>query len=526
MRPANQPPFLPVSLEEAGDLGIDRFDVILVSGDAYVDHPSFATAILGRVLWDAGYSVGVLAQPDWREQESFRVLGEPRLFFSISAGSMDSMVCNYTPGLKRRRTDVYSPGGEPEKRPDRTTLVYSDILHRLYPDVPIIIGGIEASLRRFAHYDYWSDSIRQSILADAPADLLVYGMGERQLLTISKGIDQGAGISSLTTIPGTVWKTAPKIWNQSIHPDIREIPSYQEVSESGEAFARAHAEIIREQDPFSGRPVLQRHPKKYIIQNPPSPPLSSHEMDQIYDLPFRRRSHPSYTKPVPALEPVRFSLISHRGCYGDCSFCALSLHQGKIIQSRSSDSILREIREMIRMNGFRGTISDIGGPSANMYGDRCARWENQGTCPDRDCLTCRSRSSGLEQYLRLLSDVSEINGVKHLFIGSGIRYDLLPPDPNILEEICRYISGHLKVAPEHISSVVTSLMNKPGRDSFDQFRQIFEGVQRGKKPRQYLVPYLMSGHPGCTTGDMIDLAEYLRDNALYTEQVRISLLRR
>ncbi|HWQ67486.1 MAG TPA: YgiQ family radical SAM protein [Methanospirillum sp.] len=515
-----QPRFLPVSRQEADKLGIDQFDIILVSGDAYLDHPASATALLGRSLWDAGYTVGVIALPEWKEPASFAALGVPRLFFSVSAGSMDPMVAHYTPAQKRRSEDSCSPGGKPA-RPDRATLVYSDLIHRTFPHVRIVIGGVEASLRRFAHYDYWSDRIRQSLLADAPADILVYGMGEQQLKTIADRAAAGEDIRRIRDIPGTVWKIAPKEWAMA-DIGVTEVPSFSTVSTDPEAFARAQILITTEQNPCSGRAVLQRHPKTFIIQNPPAQPLTSAELDHLYELPYRREAHPSYQEPIPALEPIRFSITSHRGCYGNCSFCALAMHQGRIIQSRSEESILREIRKMARMPGFRGTISDIGGPAANMYGDVCPRWALAGPCADKDCTTCSSRQSGFSRYLNLLDDAMNSEGVKHVFVGSGLRYDLIPPTPAVLARICSHVSGQLKVAPEHITPEVTRLMNKPDGTVFEAFRRGFEDVQREKKDkkRQYIIPYMISGHPGCTVPDMIALAEYLRDHHLYTEQVQ------
>lgn len=519
MQRQKQPPFLPVSQKELDKLGINRPDIILVSGDAYVDHPSFASAILGRVLWDAGFSVAVLPQPDTGNSDSFHQFPPPKLFFSVSAGSMDSMVCHYTAAKKRRKTDAYSPGGR-LLRPDRTTLVYTDLIHREFPDTPIIIGGIEASLRRFAHYDYWSDRIRQSLLADAPANLLVFGMGERPLCEIATRLSAGEPAAGLRDIRGTVWKAPVREAGTISDGETITIPSFEEVRDDPLAFAHAWEGIVSGQNPVCGRKILQKHPKTLIIQNPPARPLTSREMDTIYELPYRRAAHPSYREPVPALEPVRFSVISHRGCYGNCSFCALAMHQTGIIQSRSRESILREIEQISRMKKFPGIITDIGGPSANMFGDTCPQWETSGPCPDRDCITCGSIRSGINDYLDLLDAAEMIPGVRHVFIGSGIRYDLLPPDPEIIRRVCRHVSGHLKVAPEHVSDRVLSLMHKPGHKVFKAFRAAFEGVQRDKASRQYLVPYLISGHPGCEITDMIELAEYLQETGIYPEQVQ------
>lgn len=516
-----QPEFLPMTVAEAERLGIDRFDVVLVTGDAYVDHPSFGTALLGRVLWDAGYSVGVIAQPDWRDETAFRRLGEPRLFFSVSSGNVDSMVNAFTPNLKRRSSDVYSPGGR-LLRPDRATLVYTDRVHALFPKTPVVIGGIEASLRRFAHYDYWSDSVRQAILADAPADLLVFGMGERQVVAIADRLAAGEPPGSLTDIPGTAYRIDLKTWRGTDRAEFLVLPGYGEVKADRYAYAKAFALHYNEQDPLRGRPVAQPHPKTVIVQNPPAMPLSGDELDRVYELPYARAAHPSYTEPIPALEPVRFSVVSHRGCFGACSFCALTHHQGRIIQSRSADSIVREVERMAKMPGFAGVVQDVGGPTANMYGIRCGRWGTAGTCPDRRCIDCTALDRSHEEQIRLLRRLSEIPGVKRVFIASGIRYDLIgPEDREYLAAVCaHHVSGHLKVAPEHVAERVAACMGKPPREVFDAFRERFEELQAGKKKRQYLVPYFMSGHPGCRMEDMVELAEYVRDTGLYTEQVQ------
>jgi uncharacterized radical SAM protein YgiQ len=514
-----QPDFLPMAREETDRLGIDQLDIILVTGDAYIDHPSFGTALLGRVLWDAGFSVGIIAQPDWRIDTDLQRLGPPRLFFSISAGNVDSMVNAFTPNLKRRSSDVYSPGGR-LLRPDRATLVYTDRVHALFPGAPIVIGGIEASLRRFAHYDYWSDSVRQSILADAPADLLVFGMGERQVVTIARRLAMGEAVDSITDVPGTAYKLRPRIWRDMDRADCVILPGYKEVQSDRVTYARAFAAHYHEQDPLRGRRVAQPHPKTVIIQNPPAMPLTTTELDRVYELPYARAAHPSYTEPVPALEPVRFSVVSHRGCFGSCSFCALTHHQGRIIQSRSPDSIVREVERMAAMPEFAGVVQDVGGPTANMYGIHCDRWDDAGTCPDRRCIDCPALDRNHDEHLRLLKRLRDIPGVKHVFIASGIRYDLIPPG-EYLDRICKdHVSGHLKVAPEHVSEGVCACMGKPPREVFDAFRERFETLQEGREKRQYLIPYFISGHPGCRIADMVELAEYVRDTGLYTEQVQ------
>jgi len=537
-RAQDQPQFLPVSRKEAERLGIDQFDIILVTGDAYVDHPSWGTALIGRVLRDAGFTVGIIAQPDHRSDDDFRILGSPRLFFAVSSGNVDSMVNNYTPNLKRRGEDVYSPGGA-LKRPDRALLVYADRIHALFPGVPLVLGGIEASLRRFAHYDYWSDKVRQSVLVDSPADLLVFGMGERQMVEIARRLAAGEPVRSLRDIPGTCYPLSVSEWRSMDPSGMIPIPDFTRVASDRTEYARAFAAHYQEQDPFRGRPVVQPHPKRVIVQNPPAMPLSPQELDRIYELPYTRRAHPSYKEKIPALEPVQWSITSHRGCFGGCSFCALTHHQGRIVQSRSADSIVREAERMAQLPGFRGVIQDVGGPTANMYGLSCGKWHTTGTCPDKHCTpACRNLATSHARQLALLKRLRAIPGVRHVFIGSGIRYDLVLADTSgYLAGLCsHHVSGHLKVAPEHISADVTRCMNKPPKEAFDTFRRRFEEIQDerlgstqtrdGKErpdrkvSRQYLLPYLMSGHPGCTVRDMVELAEYLRDTGLYTEQVQ------
>ena len=518
----SQPPFLPISREEGQKLGIEQFDIILISGDAYVDHPSFGTALIGRILWDAGFTVGIIAQPDWKSSADFTRLGSPRLFFGISSGNVDSMVNNFTPNLKRRSDDVYSPGGIP-KRPDRAVIVYANRVRELFPGIPVILGGIEASLRRFAHYDYWQDRVRQAILADAPADLLAFGMAERQMVEIACRTSAGEPITSLRDIRGTAFTMELAEWRSRRSHGIVEIPGFSEVSQDKAAYARAFALHYAEQDPVRGKPVVQPHPKTVIIQNPPATPLTTLELDHIYDIPFSREAHPSYRQHVPALEPVRFSVASHRGCFGSCSFCALTHHQGRIIQGRSIASLVREVTRMTSMQGFKGIVQDVGGPTANMYGLSCTLWEKTGACRDKNCSTaCRTLQTSHRAQCELLAALRAIPGIRKVFIGSGIRYDLIVADPSdYLGTICdNHVSGHLKVAPEHISENVTRLMNKPGQEVFDRFRKEFAMLQKDKQKKQYILPYFMSGHPGCTISDMILLAEYIRDNQLYTEQVQ------
>ncbi|MDD2836208.1 MAG: YgiQ family radical SAM protein, partial [Methanothrix sp.] len=390
------------------------------------------------------------------------------------------------------------------------------------PGVPIVLGGIEASLRRFAHYDYWSDSVRQSILADAPADLIIYGMGENPLRAVALRLEKGERIEEISDVAGTTIKQEISGWRSSPREDCLVIPSFAEVSTDKRKYAQAFALHYQEQDPFHGRAVVQPHPKTVIIQNPPARPLSTQELDRIYELPFVREAHPSYRQIVPALEPVRFSITSHRGCFGSCSFCALTHHQGRIVQSRSEDSILREAAMLAKMKGFNGIISDVGGPTANMYGLSCPRWK-KGACRDKLCSAdCPTLDKDHSRQVDLLRRLRKIPGVKRVFIGSGIRHDLIMADhSSYLEELCRHhVSGHLKIAPEHISPVVTQCMHKPPRAVLDAFRERFANASRAVGKEQYLLPYLMSGHPGCTVRDMVELAEYLRDNRMYTEQVQ------
>lgn len=514
----DQPRFLPITIEELKDTKGTSPDIILVSADAYVDHPSFAAALLGRTLINAGFTVAIISQPDWKDREGtdFKKFGKPNLFFAILPGAVDPMVSAYTPALRRRHDDAYSPGGRPT-RPEKTTIVYTNMLHRLFRDTPIIIGGIEASLRRLAHYDYWSDSVKQGILADAPASLLVYGMGELQLIEIAERLKNGEDIKDLNDIRGTCYTISIATFREKT-PTGTILSAYPEVVDK-----EVYAEAFKVQH-LSKDTLIQPHPKTVIIQNPPSRPLTTKELDIIYELPYTRKQHPAYKEPIPALNSIQFSITTHRGCFGACSFCAITHHQGKEIVSRSEESILREAERITKMPEFKGTISDLGGPSANMYASSCAKWEKSGACTDKNCTTCPSLKLGTPEQLSLLRNVSAIRKVKHVFISSGIRYDLVPNtedgDGYLKELTEHHISGHLKVAPEHISDRVTQLMNKPGKEVFDAFCIRFDALQKDKPKRQYLVPYLMSSHPGCRIDDMVTLALYLREKNMYTEQVQ------
>lgn len=513
-----------MSLKEAEALGINCFDVILVTGDAYVDHPSFGAAVIGRTLWDAGFSVGIIAQPDWKSTTDLSKLGKPRLFFGVTSGNVDSLVNNYTANLKIRSDDVYSPGGKGGLRPNRATIVYSDKLHSLFHDTPIVLGGVEASLRRFAHYDYWSDSVRRSILADSPADILVFGMGERQTVEIASRLSKGVKVKDINDIPGTVIKTEISKWRSMSHDGYVELPTFADVSQDKTLYAKAFNLHYREQDPVRGRPVVQEHPKTIIIQNKPAMPLNTEELDHVYELPYARMAHPSYKKRIPALAPVKFSIVSHRGCFASCSFCALTHHQGRIVQSRSTGSIVQEVKRITKMQDFKGIVQDVGGPTANMYTMHCDLWEKKGACVDKICTypICKNLDTSHKKQVELLRLLREIPGVKKVFISSGVRYDLVLADASgYLSEICRHhVSGQLKVAPEHVSDLITDLMHKPSRVVFDEFRKRFSDENRKLGKEQYIIPYFMSGHPGCTVSDMVELAEYIRDNNLYTEQVQ------
>ena len=519
--------FLPIDLKEAKKRGWEELDVIIVTGDAYVDHPGFGTAIIGRVLEDAGYRVGVIAQPKWDSVEDFKKLGKPRLFFAVSGGNTDSMVSNYTPSQRLRHEDAYSPGNKPGMRPNRATIVYSNRLREVYPEVPMVIGGIEASLRRFAQYDYWSDKVRQSILADTPADLLVYGMGELQILQIAEKLDKGMPVKNITDIDGTVWKMEVKTWKENREEILNnniEIPSYTEVLQDKVLYSKAFKLTFDEQDHVRGRGIIQVHPKTVIIQNKPMRPLNEKELDHVYELPFTRSAHPSYKEPIPALDMARFSITTHRGCFGSCSFCAIVLHQGRMISSRSIESIIREAEGLKKIKGFKGIINGLGGPSANMYGMECGKWENKGTCTDKLCIypqACPSLNTSHKKLIELMQRLREIPGISKIFVGYGVRYDLALLDEQYMEELCaHHVSGQLKVAPEHYADEVTDAMKKPRREVFEKFEQKYRAINKKLGKDQYLVAFLMSGHPGCTLSNMIETAEYIRDTGRYTEQVQ------
>ncbi len=495
-------------------------DVLLVTGDAYVDHPSYGAAVIGRVLEDAGLRVGVIAQPDWRRADAFLRLGHPTLFTGITAGNLDSMVSNYTTHKKPRPRDVYSPGGMTGLRPDRATLVYANRIREAFGATPIVIGGVEASLRRLAHYDWWDNGVRRSILVDAKADILVYGMGERQILEIAARLRGG---SDLAGIPGTVIvrRTYPSA-------DCLDIPSYEEVRDDKTKFGDAFRVIAANQDPFTGKTLLQHHGDRVVIHFPPPHPLSEGELDAVYGLPYVRRPHPSYEKVggVPGFETVRFSLVSHRGCCGGCSFCSLGMHQGRMIQSRSADSILREAKIVSEAQAFRGTITDVGGPTVNLYRARCSRWTGKGACERKSCLVpdrCRMLTLAYREGMSLYRRILELPGVRHVFLQSGLRYDLLVESEaaDYFEYLCRHhIGGQMKVAPEHASPRVLRLMNKPRFDVYESFVKRFIEIRKRTGKDQYLVNYFISAHPGATLEDEKTLASYLRQHRVRPEQVQ------
>ncbi len=516
-------PFLPMSEKEMASRGWDACDVILVTGDAYVDHPSFGTAAIARWLESYGYQVGVIAQPDWRSADDFMKLGRPKLFFGVSSGNIDSMLHHYTANRKLRHDDPYSPGGRHGQRPNRACIVYCNRLREAFPGAPLVLGGIEASLRRLAHYDYWDEAVRRSLLLDAKADLLVYGMGERQVLEIARRAKAGERVAGIKDIDGTAAVLGRREWEEFVktkRPYI-ELPSYEEVSSSGLFFNKATRAILEQSRPFSGKALVQKHGDHWVLANPPAEPLSTAEMDAVFGLPYERKAHPSYREPVPALETVRWSIVSHRGCYGGCSFCTLYFHQGPVVQSRSIGSIVNEAKLLASHPDFKGTITDIGGPTANMYGTGCGSPSAGSSCRRRSCLAprvCPRLNVDQSPSLKLWRAVARVPGVKRVLVASGVRHDLALRDLRYLRELVqRRTGGHLKVAPEHCAQHVLKLMNKPSIDVFVEFLESF----RHLSPReQYLVPYLISSHPGCTQDDMQELARFLRRYKLRVEQVQ------
>ena len=517
--------FLPVTIEDMEKRGWDRPDFVYVSGDAYVDHSSFGTAIISRVLEDHGYKVAIIAQPDWRDDSSVALFGRPRLGFLVSAGNMDSMVNHYTVNRKPRSMDSYSPGGKRGRRPDYATIVYCNLIKRRFKDVPVIIGGIEASLRRMAHYDYWSGKLKRSILLDSGADLLIYGMGELGIVQIADALDSGLNIGDITFVPGTVYKTRDV---SGVYEGIT-LPSYDEMMEDRLKYAKSFYEQYRNADHFTGRPLIEQYGNnRFIVQNPPQRPLTAGEMDRVYELPYMNAYHPSYEKEggVPAISEIKFSLTSNRGCFGGCSFCALTFHQGRVVQVRSHKSLIKETEKMTKDPDFKGYIHDVGGPTANFRAPACGKQMEKGVCPDRQCLfpkPCSNLRASHEDYVALLKKLRSVPGVKKVFIRSGIRFDycMEDKDDTFLRELCRYhISGQLRVAPEHVSDNVLNLMGKPSSDVYQAFCRRFERINKQTGKEQYIVPYLISSHPGSTLKDAIALAEAVRDMGYMPEQVQ------
>ena len=517
--------FLPVSRQDMDARGWTQCDFVYVIGDAYVDHPSFGHAIISRVLEDAGYKVGILSQPDWKKPESITALGEPRLGFLVSGGNMDSMVNHYSVSKKHRQTDAFTPGGVMGKRPDYAVTVYCNLIRRTYKRIPIIIGGIEASLRRLAHYDYWSDKLKRSVLLDSQADLLLYGMGERSIVEVAEALNDGMDIRDITYIDGTVFRLREPDPNL---PCLR-LPDYQSLVNDPKKYAESFYLQYCNTDPFSARRLMEPYGEhEFVVQNPPQKPLSQEEMDHVYGLPYCRTYHPSYEKRggVPAIAEVRFSLASNRGCFGACSFCALTFHQGRIIQTRSHESLLQEAEAMTHEKDFKGYIHDVGGPTANFRQPACKKQLTKGACPNRQCLfpePCKNMIADHSDYVALLRKLRKVPGVKKVFIRSGIRFDYLLADKSetFFHELVRYhISGQLKVAPEHVSDHVLEKMGKPRHAVYLRFLEKYKKINEQEHMKQFVVPYLMSSHPGCTLGDAVELAEYLRDTGHEPEQVQ------
>jgi len=516
--------FLPINKNDLKEREWEQLDFILVTGDAYVDHPSFGTAIISRVLEDGGFKVGIISQPDWRNTDDFKKLGKPRYGFLVTAGNLDSMVNKYTVNKRKRFNDRYSPGGKSDQRPDRATIVYCNRLKEAYNNIPIIIGGIEASLRRFAYYDYWDDDVRRSILFDSRADLLVYGMGEKQILEIANSLEAGMDIKYIRHIPGTCYILSDL---NNIY-GYKKIASYQEVKNNKKKYAKAFKVQYEEQDPIRGEVIVQEHGNRYLVQNQPVKPLTEEEMDHIYELPYQRDYHPIYETEggVPAIDEVKFSITSSRGCFGGCSFCALTFHQGRQVVSRSKESILKEAKEIIKMNDFKGYIHDVGGPTANFRHPACTKQVTQGSCKNKHCLypePCSNLHVDHSDYLDILKSLRKISEIKKVFIRSGLRYDYIleDDDSEFLEELCKHhVSGQLKVAPEHISKNVLDKMRKPDNNLFNEFRNKFYEINEKINKEQYLIPYFISSHPGSELKDAIKLAEYLRDIGHIPEQVQ------
>jgi uncharacterized radical SAM protein YgiQ len=518
-------PFIPINKKEACDRGWSELDIIFVSGDAYVDHPAFGVPLLARLLEANGFRVGIIPQPDWHTKDAFTALGKPRLFFAVSSGAMDSMVAHYTPAKKLRSDDAYTPGNRHGSRPNRATIVYTSRIKEAYKGVPVIIGGIEASLRRFAHYDFWEDKIRRSILLDSKADMLIYGMGEHPILELAERMAKGELFSEISNIRGTAY-----IFNGSMSESTRTfagsvtLPSFESIVADRYKYAEAFRLISGELNPFCANTIKQKHGERVLICNPPAFPLSEAELDALYSLPFEKAPHHSYQGTIPAFEQIKTSITTHRGCFGGCAFCAIAQHQGKIVQSRSEDSIVQEIKRLTVYTWFKGTVSDIGGPTANMYGLTCGSSHFRETCRRTSCMypqLCRHLKASGKKAAILLRTVRAVRGVRHVVVSSGVRYDLQEKQPEYFAELLKHhVGGLLKVAPEHLVGKLTALMRKPQPSVFGKFLTYFNNESQRAGKRQHLVPYLISGHPGCTLSDMVDLALVLKKYGLKVEQIQ------
>ncbi|MBO5073560.1 MAG: YgiQ family radical SAM protein [Eubacterium sp.] len=522
----NREHFLPVSREDMERRGWDQCDFVYITGDAYVDHSSFGPAIISRHLEAHGYRVGIISQPDWKRDDSIAVLGEPRLAFLVSGGNMDSMVNHYTVAKKRRRTDAYTPGGQMGKRPDYAVVVYANLIRRTYKHIPVIIGGIEASLRRLAHYDYWSDKIKRSVLLDSGADLISYGMGEHSIREIADALDSGLAVQDITFVPGTVYRT--REGELSAYEPVM-LPSFEEIAGDKRKYAESFMIQYTNTDPFTAKPLVESYPGKVlVVQNPPALPLTTQEMDDIYAYPYTGTYHPDYEREggVPAIQEIRFSLTSCRGCFGGCSFCALTFHQGRIVQTRSHQSIMEEAEKMTKDPEFKGYIHDVGGPTANFRRTSCDKQSEKGVCQNKQCLfpkPCKNLQVDHSDYVRLLRKLKNLPGVKKVFVRSGIRFDyvMADRDDTFLKELCQdHISGQLRVAPEHISDQILRAMGKPPHNVYQQFLDRYGRVNRLTGKKQYVVPYLMSSHPASTLKEAVELAEYVRDLGYMPQQVQ------
>jgi uncharacterized radical SAM protein YgiQ len=532
--------FLPTSRADLEARGWNEVDIVIVSGDAYVDHPAFGPVLIARFLEGRGFKVGILAQPDWKSADPFRALGKPRLFFGVSAGNLDSMLNRLTAQKKNRSEDQYSPGGRTSCRPDRATIVYAQRCREAYPDVPVILGGIEASLRRIAHYDYWSDTVRRSMLLDAKADLLVFGMGERPIWEVADRLHRGERIRAIRDVRGTALLISDEEMARHEADPARMVadrkvvvlPSFEDVSRDKRAFAEMSRRFQLETNPGNARPLAQRHAKRGVYFNPPAFPLEDGagsgggavSMDELYDLPFTRVPHPMYTERIPGYDTVKHSLVLMRGCFGGCTFCSITEHEGRVIQNRSAESVLREIRALRRQGDFRGTITDLGGPTANMYKLACKSPEIEAKCRRLSCVhpgVCENLKTDHGPLIQLMRRVRQEDGVKHVFVASGVRYDLAERSPEYVEELARHhVGGQLSVAPEHVSPRVLEKMKKPGIESYERFQTMFACASRDAGKEQYDIPYFISGHPGSTLEDMVELALWLKKNGRRPRQVQ------